>query len=357
MMRNEFIRRRAFTLVELLAVVAIIGLLIAILVPSVNSVRKAARKTATSSGLNTLSIGLETFRTQRELGEAYPPSASDAVASNKLSYEIESPYQNLSQRVAGANHPGGNRFRISGAGLLYMALIGADGLGTAGFRPIEGEETWGDSLSDRAGGLYEIPTTGPKAGQPQAKRYGPFVDPGSLSSSEYRTDKQRFSIPLEDRTRETGDPPLRNYPMFVDGFGAPVLYWRADRAGQRIADKSPNDVTGSERGIYHFEDNGALLAAGSEAQDETNLQLGSARTGQPFHDLDMDDTAASIRQADFLNSSDRDNSFARHILDVKVTARAQPQNADKYILLSPGPDLIYGTTDDIGNFEPNGGLK
>jgi hypothetical protein len=42
--------------------------------------------------------------------------------------------------------------------------------------------------------------------------------------------------------------------------------------------------------------------------------------------------------------------FYSYIRDPKVLARAWPYRPDSYILISAGPDGLYGTNDDIRNF-------
>lgn len=50
------------------------------------------------------------------------------------------------------------------------------------------------------------------------------------------------------------------------------------------------------------------------------------------------------------NLFNMDPSFARSIWDQKVTARNVPVNKNSYILISPGEDALWGTDDDLTNF-------
>src|SRR3972149_10050138 len=63
-------RRSAFSLVELLTVIFIIGLLIAILVPSLSAPRHAAKKMTTAKELDSVKVGLEMFK--NENGPDFP---------------------------------------------------------------------------------------------------------------------------------------------------------------------------------------------------------------------------------------------------------------------------------------------
>jgi len=95
--------------------------------------------------------------------------------------------------------------------------------------------------------------------------------------------------------------------------GAPILYYRANTSGKTI------------REIYNVSDNDALVS------------LGKMTNGQP-HPLGV-----TLNAYQFF--------YDYYIRDPKIAARPWPYRPDSYILISAGADGLYGTGDDIRNFE------
>ena len=80
------------------------------------------------------------------------------------------------------------------------------------------------------------------------------------------------------------------------------------------------------------------------------MDLGAGK-GHQLREADSPSPNPSAAAGDVLGNADFDNSLARFILNHKVTARNEPVNKDSYLLISPGPDALWGTEDDITNFD------
>ncbi|MDP8244609.1 MAG: prepilin-type N-terminal cleavage/methylation domain-containing protein [Candidatus Hinthialibacter antarcticus] len=95
--------KRAFTLIELLAVVAIIGLLAAIALPNWTNALVRSKIAAAKANIHTCANALETYHIDRD---AYPPSRYYCLASGEnkmrryyeLPIELTTPIAYLSQR-------------------------------------------------------------------------------------------------------------------------------------------------------------------------------------------------------------------------------------------------------------------
>lgn len=338
---------RAFTLVELMVVIVVIAILIGLLIPAVGAVRDQARRASSQAMLGTLSTGLETFKADGRVGGGYPPSFSDQPAGGNYG-RVANPYGDL----PGGGVNNGNPIRITGAGLLVWALAGADLQGTPGFKAFRTSNTarlWSEDTDDdndsddpTRSGAYALRTDDPRPLQP---RSGPYVDV-TRNVSKWDRNTGRFEIEAEGGPRAAGGPwgsgaVHRHYPLFLDGFGFPVLYWKADAAGVHMADQD-RTLAGTERGVYHWIDNEYLIA------DDSDHKL-ILRPGADDHALDWD-------EHEHEDPADPPcvGTFSRYIMNEGAQARLLPQRADTYLLISPGADGLYGTADDVSNFQHNG---
>jgi len=87
--------RSAFTLVELLVVLAIIGLLVALLLPAVQSAREAARRTQCANNIKQLGLALTNFEVARGAYPATDPPNGFSPQARLLPFTEETNLQNL----------------------------------------------------------------------------------------------------------------------------------------------------------------------------------------------------------------------------------------------------------------------
>ena len=95
---KSVLRRGGFTLIELLTVIAIIGILAAIIIPTVGSVRNKAKSVRCVSNLRQIGVGIRAFANENR-GMMVPyrgePSSAEATAQAWLWTEYLVPYMSI----------------------------------------------------------------------------------------------------------------------------------------------------------------------------------------------------------------------------------------------------------------------
>lgn len=191
---------RGFTLVELLVVIGIIGLLVALLMPTISKANETVRAILTRWTIKNIALGLENFKQDFQI---YPPSLPrEPLTGNKT-------------------NPASGDMPTGAANLVYY-LTGPAGNG------------WGFA----AGGLMPFPsmTSGGTTmyGGTATRTFGPY----------YKVDMD----PDGGYVRYTTDATGHYVAGFLDGFkpAGLILYFRSDRdaSGKPVFRHTDNDYLG-----------------------------------------------------------------------------------------------------------------
>jgi prepilin-type N-terminal cleavage/methylation domain-containing protein len=141
--------RRAFTLVELLAVIAIIGTLIGLLLPAVHRTREVSRKTQCGANIRQTALGLCAYESARRRfpagcdvlprGAALPTGTEHAWSSFILPYVEETGISDRINYTKLWNAPGGNDVAGRQAVAIYVCPSGiVSSVGKADYAGISG---------------------------------------------------------------------------------------------------------------------------------------------------------------------------------------------------------------------------
>jgi len=228
-------KKKGFTLVELLTVLAIITMLIGLLLPSLSMVRKFAKETKQKAQLATIGAALTTFR--NDYGD-YPRS--------------NCPYP---PPAAGSDYSGAQKLAEA---LLGWDLMGFhpqsiwDGAGTAYNPPDD------DNLSARRGRYLELMTA-------NAFKLGSlFANPARLAAN-------TFVLCDVFRVKRVTLPPLPDGTITTVKAGTPILYYKANTRYRIITQ------------IYNNFDNQVLVDLGRVTDDRAHPLGHSGGNYQNFY--------------------------------------------------------------------------
>ena len=291
--RKQQSGKPAFTIIELLTVMSIIVILIGLLVPALNRVRRYALTVKQNAQFHSIEAALELYRNENE---EYPDS--NAVDDQG------SPYcgaMKLAEAMMGVDllgyHPQSmfraNRTNASGQVIYMPDIVDPPGVDES-LKARQGTYLQAEKASAaNIGDLYLQST-----GSPPAPRVGSFNRYSSVLCDVY----------AKTRHAQTGVK-----------LGMPVLYYRAEVA------KNLHDANDVDNSIYDYRDNFDLIALGQPDNAGLIHRL-AVNNGEQFYE----------------------NTLNRQAISTGID---RPVRSDSFILISAGWDREYGTADDIMNFE------
>ncbi|MCP4709927.1 MAG: prepilin-type N-terminal cleavage/methylation domain-containing protein [Planctomycetes bacterium] len=294
-------KAKAFTIVELLTVIAVISILVGLTIPALNHARWVVREMAVKADFKNYEVGLNSFHT--DMG--YYPSSTprNAIYVNP---DTMTPV-NIPQQ---------------GADILYESLVGIDQIGY------------------QKDHFYYLD---PATAQPQDAT----LNATTRSDLYVEINPERIGS-LKDCYPDAAVTDVKT--VFVDGMDAerprPILYYRANPNGDFLFDP---DLTIPPYQIYDYRHNMGI----------TGLPLAPELGGSPAfqtppdHGITVGAPPTTPREY-----------FLHYILNPNAgtmdfrNAAARPYRADKFLLISAGRDGIFGPNpadnykiDDITNFK------
>ncbi|MHC4299641.1 MAG: type II secretion system protein [Planctomycetota bacterium] len=286
-------RKAAFTIVELLTVMSIIVILIGLLVPALNQVKRFAFEVKQRAQLSGIDKALELFNSEFD---GYPdssamgPDGAEYCGAMKLSEAV------MGQDLLGY-HPD-STFRSDGSNGVRPLYPQASSVTPAEYRA---------NLSTRKGPYLPLDNANAYSMGDLYENHAPFQPTHFVLCDVYK--------------RVT-------HKSIGKRVGMPILYYKANTANTLHDIDTPDNP----QNIYNYTDNQTLLLLGKPwAQGAQGGQ------GSSPHKLAVEGSAGK--------------RFYMNTRNEKVLTAFRPYRADSYILISAGWDGEYGTPDDVCNYE------
>lgn len=311
-----FSHKAGFTIIEILATVAIIAILIGLLIPALNLVREKADQLKQKAQFHSIGIALEAYKS--EIGFDDYPDSDRSDSETPLSQYGGA--QRLAEALVGRD----------GFGVHQDTLFRADGNDDADIPLYKPDvDTWIDSLP------LTLQEKADEKADNIAARKGPYLELETANA-----------VKMENLYN-------KSYPGFVlsdmlglvlaDKFGLvknlgtgkktgmPILYykartWNTGHAWPPQAKEFPGDMDRNTN-IYEYEDNGLIVDWAPPWDTSLTHPMSGDKLG--------------IHNKIFYDAT----------LNPNFTLPPRPYRSESFILLSAGPDGLYGTPDDIYNFE------
>ena len=287
------VKKSAFTIIELLTVMSIIVILIGLLVPALNMVKRFALDVKQAAQLHSMDTALELFNSTFD---GYPESISVDQLGNSYCGSMRVSEAMLGQDMLGFHKD--SVFRM-------------DGRDTNGIYPLYGlsvaSPAYDANLNMRKGPYLPLDNA-------NVFRLRDIYSTGDIGSSQFSPD-----------SRVLCDIYSKNLPTGVKA-GMPILYYKANTVNN-LHDPNLASIMGprdNAKNIYNYLDNHELVKMGIPT-----IAAGS---------LDKSHEMENV------------NVFYSETRSEKVTTTSMPCRPDTYILIAAGFDGEYGTEDDICNY-------
>lgn len=309
---------RAFTLVELLVVIGIIGLLIGLLLPALGKVIQRAKSTQTQGTMQEFAKACDAYF--QEFGE-YPAAVPDEVL-----------YASSSASTAEPAIP-----PITAAENALLALMGGYRLETD-----PDYATFGQSSTPPATELtfntvnppFRIKVDATKMGE------GPLKN-GKKFDAFYAPKGREFGKAAGQISAGSGQPEAAGaglLPDILDAWGAPIIFLKQQRGVGPIVARGSNPGQFERNGMLAYSASTSLGDAGVDQTDTLrgsvlNTTSAGGESGKPARDL----TLGQLIRHGGINSQSATGSAAIADKDRVWAGVAR----GKYFLMSAGPDGIY----------------